>query len=98
MPQKTEAPYLCYFEIYRDKNYTYGGYNGTSIISIQISAYAPSRDLVRLIADQVSLSMVAWPKTNNKIGYAYQENEVSAWRDDLDLYEIDIDFNIFHTD
>jgi len=98
VPQKAEAPYLSYLEIYRDKNYTYAGYNGTSTISIQISVFAPARDQVRLVADEVSRSMAEWPLTNSKVGFAYQDNEVSTWREDLNLYEIDMDFDIFYSD
>ena len=38
IPQTVEAPFVRYVEIYREKNHVYGGYNGTSIISIQLSA------------------------------------------------------------
>ena len=98
IPQTTIAPYLMYFEVYREKNYVFTGYNGTSVFSIQISAYAPTQNQVRLIADQISMAMAAWPVKNNQVGFAIQDNEVSAWREDLKLYEIDMDFDIFYTD
>ncbi|MGE5390905.1 MAG: DUF3168 domain-containing protein [Deltaproteobacteria bacterium] len=98
VPQNVDAPYLSYLEIYRDKNYTYTGYTGTSTISIQISVFAPTRDQVRSVADEVDRSMDEWPLTNSKVGFAYQDNEVSTWREDLNLYEIDMDFDIFYSD
>ena len=56
VPQQTAAPYLRYFEVYREKKYVFSGYNGTSIFSIQISVYATTRTQARFIADQVP-----WP-------------------------------------
>jgi len=98
VPQTAAAPYLMYFQVYREKNYTYAGYNGTSIYSMQISAYATTDDEVRLITDQVAAAMAAYPMANRKIGFAYQKDENSTWREDLGLYEIDMDFDIFYSD
>lgn len=98
VPQRTDAPYLMYFEVYRQQNYVFSGYNGTSIFSIQISVYAPTRAQARAIVGQVAQAMAAWPNINSQVGFATQENEVSAWLEDLELYEIDLDFDIFFTD
>jgi len=98
VPQQAAAPYLMYFEVYREKNYVFSGYNGTSIFSVQISVYAPTKNQVRAIADQVSLALAAWPSTSSQVGFAIQDNEVSVWREDLELYEIDLDFDVFFTD
>lgn len=97
-PQTAQPPYLLYFEVYRDKNYTYSGYNGTSIWSIQISAFAATDDEVREITEQVAMAMADFPVANRQVGFAYQRSENSTWRDDLELYEIDMDFDIFYTD
>lgn len=98
VPQTAEVPYLSYFEVYREKNYVFSGYNGTSIISIQISAFADTKNQARLVADQVPLAMAAWPGANSKVGYAIQQNEISTWREDLEAYEMDLDFDIFYTE
>lgn len=98
VPQTAPAPYLMYFEVYRAKNYTYAGYNGTSVWSIQISAFAGTDDEVRTIANQVAVAMANFPIANQKVGFAYQRSENSTWRDDLNLYEMDMDFDIFYTD
>ncbi len=98
VPPTAQAPYLMYIEVYREKNYTYAGYNGTSVYSIQISAFAGTDDEVRTIANQVAIAMADFPVANRKVGFAYQRSENSTWRDDLNLYEIDMDFDIFYTD
>ena len=98
IPQTVEAPFVRYVEIYREKNHVYGGYNGTSIISIQLSAYAATREQVRRIAEQISLAMEAWPRANHKVGFAVQKNEVSTWLEELNLFAMDMDFDVFYTD
>lgn len=97
-PQDCAAPYVYYLEVYREKNYSHSGYNATGEWSIQLSSYAATKDQVRLIADQVSLAMDAWPGANSKVGHCLQENEQGLWVEELKLYCIDQDYTIFYED
>ena len=97
IPQNVAAPYVPFKQVNREKNYSLSGYSGSSIYSEQISMYAKTEDNAELIAEQILAAMEAWPAANSKIGYALLENEIDAtWVDALELYCIDLDFEIFY--
>ena len=99
IPQGTVAPYIPHKEVSRERLMTHQGPAGASIYSQQISVYAATDDAAGVIADQVLAAVEAWPAADSKMGYAHLDNETDAtWVEELSLYCIDMDFEIFYED
>ena len=98
VPQKVEAPYVCFYEIYREKIYSHQGYSNSGIYSIQITCSASTKIEARAIADQIAAAMEAWTAASDQIGHVFQEGENAGWEDSRGLYYIDLDFDVFYVD
>ena len=99
VPANVKAPYVPHKQVSRQRQYTHQGPDGTSIYSKQISVYAATDDECGLIADQILEAIEGWPYVAEHVCYAHLENETDAtWVEALELYCIDMDFEIFYED
>lgn len=99
IPEDVPAPFVACQQAGRMRGYSHQGPDGTSTYTFTVSALAKTDDECGLIADQILDAMEAWPDESEKLGYSHLTDETDArWIDALDLYSIDLTFEIFYYD
>lgn len=99
IPQEVKAPYVTSQQSGRQRGYTHQGPDGSNVYAFTISAMADTDDECGLTADQILSAIESWPDESENIAYAHLTNETDAqWVEALEVYAIDLTFEIFHQD
>lgn len=95
-PQEVTVPYCVYQIISEQRFYSHGGFSNLSRLRMQISAYGNTELQVSQVAEQVIMSMEAWPSANANVQASQQENTFNAYEDITGLFYMPIDFFVFY--
>lgn len=95
-PQNVALPFVAYFKVSNQREYTHQGYAGLSKVRMQISCYGDDYSDVKAVAIQVTAAMEVWPAAVTAVQAVFQDNETDIFEDGVMLYHIALDFFVWY--